>query len=228
MSAFKGVWVFSENLDLTMEMLSKGRELANKLQTELAAIVIGYNVKEQAEELAKYGTDRVYVVDSPNCRNLQTEPYLSALMHLASKQPPEIILIGSTRRGRELAARLATTPKVGLVHDVFRLDINDDGKITAARVVYGGSGIALTTYQIKPQIATVPPRTFDKPKPSEKKAEIVYESLELEEPKTEVVEIRTAETAKARIEEASVVICGGRGVAKKDDFKMLEELANIL
>ncbi|MEM2911014.1 MAG: electron transfer flavoprotein subunit alpha/FixB family protein [Candidatus Bathyarchaeia archaeon] len=228
MSSFSGVWVFSENLELAAEMLSKGRELADKLQMELAAIVLGYNIKEQAEALAAYSADRILTADNPIFKSLQVEPYLGALADLAVKHKPEIILIGSTRRGRELAARLAARLQTGLIPDVLKLEINEEKMLTATRIVYGGRGVATQTYRTKPQIATIPPRTFEKPKPSDRKAEVVDVEVKVEELKAQIVEIKPLETAKTRIEEAKVIVCGGRGVSKKEDFKMLEELANLL
>lgn len=94
--------------------------------------------------------------------------------------------------------------------------------MTAARIVYGGNGAALQTYLVKPQIATLPPRTFEKPKPSDRKAELVNVKVKIEEPKAEVLEIKPAEAAKTRIEEAKVVICGGRGVNRKKISKCLK------
>jgi electron transfer flavoprotein alpha subunit len=222
------VWVFSENLDLALEMLSEGRRLADRLQTELSAITLGCNIKEQVEEIAKHNVDKVYLMDNPVFKSLQTEPYLSVFTELAARRSPEIILIGSTKRGRELAARLAARLKTGLVQDAFKFEIDERGMLTAARIVYGGNGVALITYQSKPQIATVPPRTFEKAKPFGKQADIISLDVKVDEPKTTVVEVRPAEVAKVRIEEARVVICGGRGVTKKEDFKMFEELASIL
>lgn len=228
MSTFSGVWVFSENLDLTVEMLSKGRELADKLQTELSAIVLAQNIREQVEDLARYGADKIYFMDNPIFKNLQVEPYLSALTNLASEHKPEIILIGSTKRGKELAARLAARLKTGLVPDAFRLEIDEEKRLTASRIVLGGNGIAVEICRTKPQIVTVPSRTFEKPKPSEIKAEVVNVDVKLEEPKAEVMEVKPVEATKARIEEAKVIVSGGRGVEKKEDFKMFEELANLL
>lgn len=228
MNAHGGVWVFSEKIELTTEILSKGRELADKLQTELAAIVLGHNVKEQVEDLAKYGADKILVADNPIFKNLQTEPYLGVLADLAAKNRPEIILIGSTRRGKELAARLAARLQTGLIPDVFKLEINEEKMLTVARIVYGGNGVAVQTYKAKPQIATVPPRTFEKPKPWDRKSEVVNIEFKVEDPRTEIVEVKPLEAAKTRIEEAKVVVCGGRGVNKKEDFKMFEELANLL
>jgi electron transfer flavoprotein alpha subunit len=228
MSTFSGVWTFSENLDLSIELLSKGRELADKLQVELAAIALGYNINRQVEELAKHGADKIYTVNNPIFKNLQAESYLNAMTDLVAKYRPEIILIGSTRRGRELAASLAARLKTGLIPDAFKLEINEQKMLTATRIIYGGNGMAVETFQSKPQIVTVAPRTFERPELSGRKTELINVDVKLEEPKIKVVEVKPTEVAKTSVEEAKVLVCVGRGVEKKEDFKLFEELANLL
>jgi electron transfer flavoprotein alpha subunit len=222
------IWVFSENVDLMLEMLGKGRELADKLETELSAIVLGCNVKEKAEDMARYGPNKVYVADNPIFKNLQIEPYLETLTSLAMENKPEIILIGSMKRGRELAARLAARLKAGLVPDSIKLEIDNEKRLVATRMIYGGNGMAMEVFKTKPQIVTVPPRTFEKPQLTDKKAEIINVNVKVEASKVEVAEVKPVEVAKTRIEDAKVVVLGGRGIDKKEDFKMLEELASLL
>ncbi|MBC7130063.1 electron transfer flavoprotein subunit alpha/FixB family protein, partial [Candidatus Bathyarchaeota archaeon] len=153
---------------------------------------------------------------------------VATLAEMAAKENPEIIMIGGTKRGKDIAARLAARLQVGLVPDAFKLEINDQGKLMAARIVYGGNGVALETLETKPQMATIPPRTFEKPQPSEKKAEVISIQAKAEASKIEVLEVKPAEGTVTRIEEAKVVICGGRGVNRKEDFAMFEELARLL
>jgi electron transfer flavoprotein alpha subunit len=168
------------------------------------------------------------MVDDQKFEKLQTEPYLSALTKLAADYRPEIILMGSTKRGKELAARLTTRLETGMVSDAFKLEIDENKRLMATRIVYGGNGLAKETYRTKPQIATVPPRTFEKPKPTERTGQVVQVNIKLEEPKTEIVEIKPVAVEKVRIEEAKIIVSGGRGVEKKEDFKILEDLAKLL
>lgn len=228
MDEFNGVWVFSEKCDLMFEMLGKGRELADELETELTAVLLGRNVKDQADEFILHGADRVFVLDNPLFEKLQAEPYLSALTNLTIRYNPEIILIGSTKRGKELAARLATRLEVGSVSDAFELEIDENHRLKVTRIVYSGRGMATETYRTKPQIVTVPPRTFEKPQPTKRTGQVIQVDVKLEEPKTEIIEVKPVETAKVRIEEAKVVVCGGKGVEKKEDFKILGKLAQLL
>ena len=173
MSEYRGVWVYSENMDLQLEMLTKATDLAGKLKTETGALLIGHDVKAQAGQLACSGADKVYVVDQPALEVFNSETYLSALTTVVKERRPEIILFGSTRRGRELAARLATRLETGCVPDCTNLSLNEQGQLVSERVVYGGSASATHVFQTKPQIACVPARTFEKHAPAEKNGEIV-------------------------------------------------------
>ncbi|KPV65131.1 MAG: electron transfer flavoprotein subunit YdiR [Candidatus Bathyarchaeota archaeon BA1] len=228
MSEYRGVWVFSENRDLTLEMLGKGSELASKLRTELTAVLLGHGVKDQAKELIEYGANRVYAVDHPSFKGLYAEPYVSALADLSQRYKPEILLIGSTRRGKEIASRLATRLETGCVPDCVQLEIDEQGRLMMGRVVYGGNAIATEICRVKPQIATVPPRAFERLERRDRRGEVVEVDAKLEEPRTEIVEMKGIEAAKVKIEEARVVVAGGRGIARKEDFKILDELAHTL
>ncbi len=224
----KGVWVFSENKDLTLELLGKGNELADKLQTELVAILLGQNVENQVNELIGFGADKVYMVEDSQFKNLRAEPYVSALTSLAKQYEPDILLIGSTKRGKEVASRVATRLETGCVPDCTHLSIDENKRLLMGRMVYGGNAVATHFSRAKPQIATVPPRAFEKLEYKERKGEIIKVDVELEQPRTEVVEVKEIEAAKVKIEEAKVVVAGGRGVEKKEDFKILDELAEVL
>ena len=224
----KGVWVFSENKNLTLELLGKGNELADKLQTELSAVLLGQNVENQADELIGFGAEKVYMVNSPLFKEMRAEPYISALTSLAKQHEPDILLIGSTKMGKEIASRVATRLETGCVPDCTHLSIDETGRLLMGRVVYGGNAVATHFSRVKPQMATVPPRTFEKLEYRERKGEIVKVDVKLEQPKTEIVEVKEIEATKVKIEEANVVIAGGRGLGKKEDFRLLDELAEIL
>lgn len=228
MTENKGVWVFSEKHDLTLEILGKGREIADKLQTELVAVLVGSNVQEKADELIKYGADKVYLADDPALRRFQSEAYLSVLHNLAANYKPEILLIGSTKNGKPLAARLATRLETGCIPDCARLSVDEERKLTGERITYGGNAVAKVTFRSKPQIATIPARTFEKLEPQDRKGEVTKLDLKIEEPKTEVFETKPLEISSVNIEEAQIIISCGRGLEKKDDKALLEELAKIL
>jgi electron transfer flavoprotein alpha subunit len=228
MSERKGVWVFSEAYDLTLEMLGKGRELADTLQTELAAIVIGNNMQEKANELVKYGADEVYLIDNPALERFQAEAYLGIIQDLAAKYHPEILLIGSTRNGKPLAARLATRLDTGCVPDCTRLSVDGNRRLIGERITYGGNAIAKVTFKSTPQIATVPSRAFEKPEKKDRNGQVVKLDFKIEQPKTEVMERKPLEISSVRIEEAQYIVSAGRGLEKKDDIVLLEDLAKVL
>ncbi len=222
--------MYSENRDLILELLGKGSELASKLHTRLTAVMLGHDVKDQAKELVGYGAQKVIVVDNQQLQEFQVEPYLSALTQLTHEHKPELLLIGSTKRGKELAARLAARLNVGCVPGCQELKTDDQGRLVAERIVYGGNAIVTQVFRMKPQIVTVPRRRFEKLEyNAESQGEVIDESeLQLEPAKTEIVEVKPVETVETKIEEARVVIGGGRGFDKKEDFKILDELAQIL
>jgi electron transfer flavoprotein alpha subunit len=228
MSENKGVWVFSEKHDLALEMLGKGREIADKLQAELAAVLIGHDVQERADELVKYGADKVYLADNPALKHFRIEAYLSVLHNLAISYKPEILLVGSTRNGKPLAARLATRLDVGCVPDCAKLTVDEHGRLVGERITYGGNASAKIAFKTKPQIATIPARTFEKPEPKDRGGQLIKLDVKVEEAKTEVVETKPLETSSTRIEDADVIISCGRGLGKKEDKALLDELATVL
>jgi electron transfer flavoprotein alpha subunit len=228
MSEHEGILVFSEKHDLMLEMLGKGREIADKLQTSLAAVLMGFNVQEKADELIKYGADKVYLVDNQALAHFQIEAYLSVLHNLAVNYKPEIILIGSTRNGKPLAARLATRLEAGCVPDCNRLSVDDQRRLVGERITYGGNAAAKITFKAKPQIATVPARAFEKPEPKDHSGQLVKLDVKIEESRTEIVETKPLEVSSVRIEDADVIISCGRGLGKKEDRALLDELATVL
>ena len=226
---FKGVMVFSENFEILLELLGKGRELADKLQVELSAVLVGHNIdEERGKDLIKHGADKVYIVDNPILEQFNVEPYADVLSKIASEYKPEIILIGATKRGKELAPRVATKLNTGCMTECTKLDIDEEHRLVVTRLVYGGSSIATEFSRVKPQIATVSPHTFEKLVPEERKGEIIRFEVKVREPRTRIVERRKKEIVGERLEEASVIVAGGRGVRSKEDFKLLEELAKVL
>jgi len=228
LSEHRGVWVFSENKELLLELLGQGSELAKKLQTEVTAVALGSGAGSQANDLVAHGANKVFVVDHPILEKIHADPYVSALFTLVNKYKPEILLIGSTRRGKEIGSRLAAKLEIGCVSDCSELEIDDKGQLLMRRVVYGGNAIATETCLTKPQMATVPPRTFEKLEPKERKGEVVKADVKVEEPRTEIIETKEIEAATVKLEEAKVIIACGRGVEKKEDIKIFEELADIL
>lgn len=221
----EGVWIFSEVYDLALELLGKGRELADQLETELVAILIGDDAEAKGEELVKYGADAVYVVSDPALKHFEHESYLGILYSLVEKYHPEILLVGSTRNGKPLAAKLATRLNTGCVPDCSKLSVDGDRMLIGERITYGGKATAKVTFTSKPQIATIPMRAFEKPELQSREGQLVKLDVKIEEPKTEVIERRPLETSGVKIEEAEIIICCGRGLENKEDQTLLTDFA---
>jgi electron transfer flavoprotein alpha subunit len=228
MSKGKGVWAYSDSYDLMLEMLGKGREIADSLGAELAAVLIGSNVKEKANELFRYGAEKVFMADNPALASFQAEAYLGVLHNLMASYKPDALLIGSTRNGKPLAARLATRLNVGCVPDCFSLSVDNKGRLAGQRITYGGNAVAKVALSVKPQIVTVPSRAFEKPEPKERIGQVVSVDVEVETAKTEIVETKPLQTSSVRIEEAEVIVSCGRGLEKKEDRVMLDDLSAVM
>jgi len=228
MSKQMGVWVYSEVYDLMLEMLGKGRELASKLQTELAAIFIGSNAGGKIDELIAYGADKVYTVETLVSEHFEPESFLSVLHHLVQTYRPEILLLGSTRNGKSLAARLAERLDVGCIPDCTKLSVDERGRLVGERLTYGGNAVAKIALKSEPQIATIPLRAFEKPTAQKRTGQTVKVSVPVEPASVKIVDSRPLETSSVRIEEADVIVSCGRGLEKKDDVAMLQELAEVL
>ena len=226
----EGVFTFSENREVSFELLAKGRELANDLNAKLAAILLGHNVKDQAKELMAHGADLVHVVDDPSLADFYVEAYTDAVVGIVAQHNPEILLIGSTKRGRELAPRVATRLKVGCASDCTSLRIDKEKRVLIAeRPAVAAMVIATETFRTKPQIATVPPRAFEKMQRDEtRKGEVIEVKVEIKKVGKQIVERRAKEIKGIKIEDAELITSGGRGFRKKEDFKLLEELAGTI
>ena len=219
------ILVYSEKTEVALELLGKGAEISSKINAKLTVAVLGVNVSETAKTLAEYA-DKVYIVENEKLEKIETELYARVLKGLVEKFNPELILIGSTKRGKEIASRLSTKLKVGCIADAIELEF-EEGKLLAKRIVYGGKAASLQTCRSKPLIVTVPPRVFEKASTA-RNGEIIKADIEVDEPLTTTVEVKVKEIPTVKLEEASVIVSGGRGVEKQEDFKMLEELASLL
>jgi electron transfer flavoprotein alpha subunit len=223
------VWVFSERRDVALELMGKGRELARGLGGELCALALGAAPSEEAGVFASHGADRVYVVESPALKEVLPEPFAEALAMLARDRRPAIMLVGSTRNGKDIAARTAARLETGVMTDCSSLTLSDDKQLVVERPSYGGILVSTEVCETRPQIATVPPRIFEPAPPDEgKTAEVVKVNLGLTPPRTRVVQVAPKEAKGVKLDEANIIVSGGRGVAKKEDFAILQELAGVL
>jgi electron transfer flavoprotein alpha subunit len=225
--AGKSVLVYSEYRELGYQLLAKGRELADKLGVELDALEIGSGVKG-ADELLKHGADKVYVVDESSLAQFSVETYRAAVLKAVETASPDILLIGATKRGKELAARVASALDTGCMTECIQLDVDDRGRLLAERLTYGGSTIASQVSNRRPHVATVPAQVFKKLEPSSRAGEVVDLEVTVPEARVNVVERREKSRGDTGLEDAPIIVSAGRGFKEKEDLKLLEELADVL
>ncbi len=238
---YSGVWVFAEQHDdrcrpTGPELLGKGRELADELGEELCAVLLGSDVGKLSDELIAYGAEKVYVVDDKILENYTTEAYTTALVTLISKYKPSVFIFGATHLGRDLAPSVAGRMGLGLTADCTGLSITEveDVKVLLqTRPAFGGNVMAdIVCPNTRPQMATVRPHVMQPLEPDpERDGEVIQEHVKIspESIKTEILEIMEHEdSGEISVEEADVVVTGGRGAGGEEGFKMLRELAKAL
>lgn len=248
---YKGVYVFAEQVDnklsgIAFELLGKAKDLAADLNAEVAAVLIGSDVKGLADELAAYGADKVIVVDDPELKEYRTEPYAHALASVIEKYKPEIMLVGATAIGRDLGPRVSARVKTGLTADCTSLEIGDFPLVAApgkeseqkhnqllmTRPAFGGNTIAtIACPDNRPQMATVRPGVMQKIAPiAGAKANVVEfnPGFTPDNRYVEILNVVKAVKSTANIMEAKILVSGGRGVGSKENFKLLEDLAEVL
>jgi electron transfer flavoprotein alpha subunit len=233
----KGVWVVVEHSDgelrrVVLELLTEGKKLASKLNEELAAVLIGYEVSGLARTLAEYGADKIYLVENELLDKYTSDGYVHALVGAISKHKPSTVLIGATPRGRELAPRVAARLQVGLTADCTGLDIDDKGQLLQIRPAFGGNIMAtiLSPYT-RPQMATVRPNVMKVGEADGSRLPRIVKVDVNISPKT--VRTKLGQSVKevtgaVKIEEANVVVSAGRGIGSRDNLKIVEELASVL
>ncbi|MEM2210774.1 MAG: electron transfer flavoprotein subunit alpha/FixB family protein [Nitrososphaerales archaeon] len=226
---YKGIMVYSEDIDTLFELISKSRELANQIQTDVSAILLGDRIEIIPNELAAYGVDKVYMVENPQLKGLIAEACAESISIIINRVKPEALFIGATKRGKELAPKIAEKLKTGCVSECVSLDIDKAKRdFIMKRIIFGGKVVSTHTIVKRPIIATIPPRIFEKKRIEGRAAQVIKIDLEIPSSKFEILEVKNKVVSGKKIEEASIVICGGRGLKQKEDFKLLDELANVL
>ncbi len=236
---YKGVWVFVEQTDgepavVSWELLGVGADLAKTLDVELCSLVIGDKVENLCQESFAYGASKAYLIDAPVFHHYRTEPYYRAICYLVDKYKPEIVLVGATGLGRDLAAAVATELKTGLTADCTGLAIDDKGFLLQTRPAFGGNVMAtILTQSTRPQMSSVRPHVMPMPKKdTSRKGETVHESITLKEEDIAVKVLEVIDTSKGGedvdIAGADIIVSGGRGMLAKENFHILQELANEL
>jgi electron transfer flavoprotein alpha subunit len=235
----QGVMVYAEVAHgqlaaVAREMLGVGRQLADTLGEPLVAAVLGSDVQEAAQEAIYHGADMAYVADTPALAHYQTVPYSRVMAQMAQQATPSILLVGISDTGRDLGPRLAFRLRTGLASDCVALAINAETRLLeATRPVSGGNAMATVVIeQARPQMATVRAKTTEPAtRDASRQGQIVQVAAEVGSAAGQVtlVERVTAEAAGVRLEDAAIVISGGRGLKGSDDFHtILEPCAKLL
>jgi electron transfer flavoprotein alpha subunit len=238
---YKHVWVFVEQErgevhPVSWELLGAGRKLADKLGVELAAVVLGppnEATRAAVAESFRYGADLSYLIEDPILTDYRNEPYSKALTQLVNEHKPEILLLGATTLGRDLAGSVATTLLTGLTADCTELAVDADGSLAATRPTFGGSLLCtIYTLNYRPQMATVRPRVMAMPERDEgRQGRIIAYKADLDEDKiiTKVLKfIPDRESSKTNLAFADVVVAGGLGLQSIENFQLVRNLASVL
>ena len=248
---YKGVFVFAQQVDnklngIALELVGKGKDLAKDLGTEVTAVLIGSDVMSLTKELAEYGADRIIVVDDPELKEYRTEPYAHALASVINEYKPDILLVGATAIGRDLGPRVSARVATGLTADCTSLEIGDFPLVAApgkeseqkhnqllmTRPAFGGNTIAtIACPDNRPQMATVRPGVMQKIDPiADAKPEVIEYNpgFTPDNKYVEILDIVKNVADVVDIQDAKILVSGGRGVGTPENFKMLEELAEVV
>lgn len=234
----KGVWVFCEQKNgvvqsVAYELLGKGRELADILGVDLCAVLLGENMKAEAQKIIHRGANKVYLVDSPNLKHYQDEPYSKTLVRLIKEHKPEIVLCGATSIGRSLVSRVAIGIHAGLTADCTGLDIDKENRLLLqTRPAFGGNIMAtIICPHHWPQMATVRHKVMKEAEVNNHhRGKIIEESYEDDTyfSRTRLLDIVEEIEETVNLTEADIIVSGGRGLQKPENFKLVEDLAKVL
>jgi len=239
LAEYRGVWVWVEHFHgevhpVSWELLGKACELAQPRKCKVGAMVLGHNVDHLAREAGHYGADVVYLIDDPLLEDYRTEPYMHGIVNLVRKYKPEILLMGATTTGRDLAGAVATQLRTGLTADCTGLDIDEStGLLRQTRPAFGGNIMAtILTRRHRPQMASVRPRVMRaRPRDETRQAQVIREPLGMTEdqiPKKIVKWLPDDESKLVNLQYAEVIVSGGRGLGGPEGFKLIEQLAEAL
>ena len=232
---WNGVAVFAEQHGgkvhpVSLELLGKARELAAVIRHPVLAVLIGHRLEEAAEELLRYGADRVYVYDHPACGDFLISPYANLFTDFIEKAKPSSVLVGATVLGRSLAPKVAARMRAGLTADCTMLEMKENTDLVQIRPAFGGNIMAqIVTPHTRPQFCTVRYKIFSAPERSEPAGEIVRMTVteELVRGRTEILKV-VRKPEEIDISEAETIVAVGRGLKSKEDIPLAAALAEKL
>ncbi len=237
LSEYRGVWVIAEHYKniihpVVFQLLGKGGDLAKELEVKLTLVILGANFDERLDEFSLHGPDEIIYIKSPILKNYYSDLYVQALTELIKENKPEIILIGATPTGRDFAPRVAKRLNAGLTADCTGLEIDQTTRnLLQTRPTFGGTLMAtIRTPNSRPQMATIRPGIFNSQERSKGKTRIRKIDFNFKEKDlvTKIVRVIERKKNSINLEDAEIIVSGGRGVGSKENFKIIEELAEVL
>jgi len=219
------VLVYSDEKKLTLELLNIASELAKELHKKVIAVAIGQD--EHATEYLERGADLVIVAETSQ-HQFKAEEYTSIIQSIMKEHRNEIVLIGSNKNGKELAGRLAAKLDAGCVMDCTKVYIHEK-KLTTERIVYSGNAIAVEQFTSPPQIVTIPSKVYDPLlKNPHHKGEIIKKKFDIEPSPSKILRVQEMKSEGVNVEDAVIIVSCGRGFKKKEDIKLVSDLADVL
>ena len=234
MKDYRGLMIFAEQREgrihpVSRQLLGKGTEIADKLGVEVSAVLLGSQMEEQARELIYYGADKVFLYDHPALKGFDLLNYKHNITKLIREVHPEILLLGATRLGRSLAPRVAVALGTGLTADCIGLDIDEDGNLIQIRPAFTGSILAQMKTATRPQMSTIRYKVMqEKARDPNRRGEIIKRDAEFVPSLLTIKKQERLTEVNIAIAEADVIVSGGRGLKKAEDFGILAELAELL
>ncbi|HBG7071574.1 electron transfer flavoprotein subunit alpha/FixB family protein [Clostridioides difficile] len=235
---YNGVWVIGEQREgkinpVTIELIGEGRKLADQLGKELEVVIAGYEVEKEVEELLHYSVDKVYYINDPLLKDFTTDGYAISIANLIERKKPEVVLVGATSIGRDIAPRIAGKVGTGLTADCTKLEIDStDNKLLQTRPAFGGNLMAtIVCPKNRPQMSTVRPGVMTKAVRNESETgilEVVTPELTEKMIRTRLVEILPQEKKSVNLTDARIIVSGGRGLKRAEGFELIKELADKL
>ena len=215
----------------TKELLTIGKKLADSLQEDLNVVLLGENLSQHTNDLLFFGSDTIYLVEHSLLQEYQDDLYVEAITQLATNTSPRSILLGKTLTGKELGPRLAFKLGTSLLQDCIDLAVDNDKNLVGKRPIYGGNAVAEITHVGNPQLATVRPKIIEASNQEQKgKGDINKYAPEISDSmiQTHTIEKVDEPVTGVRLEDARIVVSGGRGLGGPEPFKDLEDLASLL
>lgn len=235
---YKNMWVFIETefgkvKNVGFELLNVAKPLAEKKGCKLVAVVIGNNVEQIAKDAICYGADSAILVDGPEYDYYTTDAFSKALIALVNKYKPETLMIGATNNGRDLGPRVSSHLHTGLTADCTAIDVDEEtGNMAWTRPTFGGNLMAtIMCPEHRPQMGTVRPGVFKKGAyDASRTGEIIKEDFHVKEEdiRTSLVKRVKEVVESVKLDEADIIVSGGRGVGSAENFSLIKELADVL